>query len=53
MAATDVEALFPSLEARESARICSDVQNLDLEEALLFLSVNETEFLDPEDLDDL
>ena len=43
IAATDVEALFPSLDAKTSAEICrktianSDivVQNLDLEEALL------------------
>ena len=49
MSSTDVEALFPSLEARSSAEICrkavvdSDrqIQSLDLEEALLYLTVNE------------
>ena len=30
-----------------------NVQNFDLEEAILYLSVNESEYLDPEDLDDL
>ena len=42
--ATDVEALFPSLGARSSARICKEqitnssiiVQNFDVEETLLY-----------------
>ena len=49
ISATDIEALFPSLEARSSADICKtsiiesdlQVQNIDLEEALLYLMVNE------------
>ena len=48
------------MDARESARICCAiiqesnmvVENLDLEEALLYLAVNEREYLDSEDLDD-
>ena len=58
--ATDVEALFPSLNAKTSGQVCmemiirSDIipQNLDLEEALLYLTINEQEYLEKEDLDD-
>ena len=60
VSATDVEALFPSLDSRESARICCNtiqesnmiIENLNLEEALLYLTVNEEECLDCNDLDD-
>ena len=58
--ATDVEALFPSLNAKASGRVCMEMirrsnitpQNMDLEEALLYLMVNEQEYLDKEDLDE-
>ena len=59
MHATNVEALFPSLEAKSSARICReeikgsklDVQNFEIEDALLYLMLNEKEYLDTQDLD--
>ena len=58
--ATDVEALFPSLEAGESGRICKEViengdldfEEIDLPEALLYLRMNRT-LLDKQDLEQL
>ena len=56
--ATDVEALFPSLESKTSARMVKDkiaqskmkFMNLEVEEMLLYILVNE-EYLDQEDVD--
>ena len=56
--ATDVEALFPSLNAQEASRICKEViqksnvmfEGVELSEALLYIALNK-DGLEPKDLE--